>query len=75
MVKALCNVLWEVYIGVLGQGGAPIGPSPLLKINKSPTDYNILISTALKDKVVKCVLTVSGIIFESFYQECVASFN
>ena len=40
MVKASCNVLWEVYIGVLGQGGAPTGPSPLLKINKSPTGFN-----------------------------------
>ena len=39
MVKVSCNsVLLEVYIGVLGQGGAPIGPSPLLKMNKSPTD-------------------------------------
>ena len=38
MVKASCNnVLWEVYIGVSGQGGAPIGPPPLLKINESPT--------------------------------------
>ena len=38
MVKASCNsFLWEVYIGVSGQGGAPIGPITLLKINKSPT--------------------------------------
>ena len=42
MVKVSCNnVLWEVYIGVLGQGGAPIGPSPLLNINKSSTDYRL----------------------------------
>ena len=35
MVKAPCNnVLWELYIGVSGQDGAPIEPSPLLKINK-----------------------------------------
>ena len=39
MAKASSNVLWEVRIGVSGQGGAPIGPSPLLKINKSPTIY------------------------------------
>ena len=39
MVKASCNVLWEVYIGVSGQGGAPTGPPPLFKINKSPTAY------------------------------------
>ena len=38
MVKVSCNnVPWEVYIGVSLQGGAPIGPSPLLKINKSPS--------------------------------------
>ena len=37
MVKAYCNnVLWEVYIGVSGQGDASIGPSLLLRINKSP---------------------------------------
>ena len=30
----------KAHIPVLGQGGAPIGPSPLLKINKSPTGYN-----------------------------------
>ena len=42
MVQAYCNnVLWEVfgYIGVSGQGDASIGPSPLLRINKSPTGY------------------------------------
>ena len=32
IVKASCsNFLWEMYIGVSGQGGALIGPSPLLK--------------------------------------------
>ena len=41
MVKASCNnVIWEVYTGVSGQGGAPIGPSPLLKMTKSPTVHN-----------------------------------
>ena len=40
MVKVSCNsVLWEVYRGVSGQGGAPTGPSPLLEINKSPTGW------------------------------------
>ena len=32
---AYSNVLWEAYIGVSGQGGAPNGPSPLLKLNNS----------------------------------------
>ena len=39
MVKVSCNnVLWEVHIGVSGQGDAPIGPSPLLKICKYVTN-------------------------------------
>ena len=29
-------------MGVSGQGGFPIGPSPLLKINKSPTGCMVL---------------------------------
>ena len=29
----------SVYIGVSGQGDACVGPSPLLKINKSPNEY------------------------------------
>ena len=44
MVKVSCGSdLWEVYIGVLGRGEARIGPSPLLKLNKSPTDHQICI--------------------------------
>ena len=42
MVMASCNnVLWEVYVGALEQGGAPTGPFPLLKINKSPTAQSL----------------------------------
>ena len=55
MVKASCNVLWEVYIGVSGQGGAPIGPSPLWKINQSPTAEAWLI------KVKEVVLWKTGV--------------
>ena len=33
----MVKVLWEMYIGVSGQGGTHIGSSPLLKMNKSPT--------------------------------------
>ena len=54
MVKAYCNnVLWEVYIGVSGQGDASIGPSPLLKINKSPIDQNQYVPT--RDGVNKAI--------------------
>ena len=51
MVKVSCNnVFWEVYIGVSGQVGAPIGPSPLLKMNKSPTgDHYELVLSAYQE--------------------------
>ena len=63
MVKATCNnVLWELYIGLSGQGGAPTGPSPLLKINKSPTLYiYICIYLVCTLKIIVCVCISSGV--------------
>ena len=68
MVKATCNnVLWEVYIGVSGQGGAPTGSSPLLKINKSPTlcIYMYISCLYIKNNCVcvyqlRCAVCISG---------------
>ena len=56
MVKASRNILWEVYISVSGQGGAPIGPSPLLKINKSPTALKSFCYVWLNIQSLNCIL-------------------